>query len=121
MPSEYCPTARPPRDLAETDQLEQLIDPPVRGAGGRGEHPQMVAAATTRMEVGLQNAADGLLGAGQFGVGVPPKVALPTVAATRPTRIRSVVVLPAPFGPRKPVTRPGSTVKLRLRTATAPP
>jgi hypothetical protein len=31
--------------------------------------------------------------------------------------MRSVVVLPAPFGPRKPVTEPGSTVKLRSLTA----
>ena len=35
--------------------------------------------------------------------------------------MRSVVVLPAPFGPRKPVTWPGSTLKLRsLTAATAP-
>ena len=31
--------------------------------------------------------------------------------------MRSVVVLPAPFGPRKPVTEPGSTVKLSRSTA----
>ena len=36
--------------------------------------------------------------------------------------MRSVVVLPAPFGPRKPVTEPGSTVKLSRSTArTLPP
>jgi hypothetical protein len=29
----------------------------------------------------------------------------------------SVVVLPAPFGPRKPVIRPGVTRKLRSSTA----
>jgi hypothetical protein len=29
-----------------------------------------------------------------------------------------VVVLPAPFGPRKPVTRPGRTVNDRSSTAT---
>ena len=32
-----------------------------------------------------------------------------------------VVVLPAPFGPRKPVTWPGRTVKLRLSTAVTEP
>ena len=31
--------------------------------------------------------------------------------------IRSVVDLPAPFGPRKPVTRPGSAVKVTSSTA----
>src|SRR5690554_6204866 len=35
--------------------------------------------------------------------------------------MRSVVVLPAPFGPRKPVTRPGWTVKLRSSTARTDP
>src|SRR3954466_11959839 len=39
----------------------------------------------------------------------------------RPRTIRSVVVLPAPLGPRKPVTEPGSTVKLRLSTARTVP
>ena len=32
-------------------------------------------------------------------------------AVTRPSSIRSVVVLPAPLGPRNPVTVPGSTVE----------
>ena len=31
--------------------------------------------------------------------------------------MRSVVVLPAPFGPRKPSTRPGSALKLSPSTA----
>jgi hypothetical protein len=34
--------------------------------------------------------------------------------------MRRVVVLPAPLGPRNPVIRPGSTTKLRLRTASVP-
>src|SRR5689334_7776210 len=54
--------------------------------------------------------------------GLPPIVAVPPVGRTRPSTIRSVVVLPAPFGPRKPVTEPGSTVKLSRSTArTFPP
>jgi hypothetical protein len=32
-----------------------------------------------------------------------------------------VVDLPAPFGPRNPVTRPGRTVKLRPSTASLSP
>ena len=49
-------------------------------------------------------------------------VAFPVVGWTRPSTIRSVVVLPAPLGPRKPVTEPGSTVKLSRSTArTSPP
>src|SRR5204862_6205813 len=49
-------------------------------------------------------------------------VARPEVGVTSPSRQRSVVVLPAPFGPRNPVTDPGSTLKLRSSTAfTVPP
>src|SRR6185295_1563515 len=46
-----------------------------------------------------------------------PIVAVPAVGATRLSTIRSVVVLPAPFGPRNPVTRPGWTWNDRLSTA----
>src|SRR4051812_27408895 len=48
-------------------------------------------------------------------------VAMPSVALTRPSRIRSVVVFPAPFGPRKAVMCPRSTVKERSSTATVDP
>src|SRR5918995_3172003 len=48
-------------------------------------------------------------------------VALPLVWCTSPRSIRSVVVFPAPLGPRKPVIRPGSTTKLRSSTAVTPP
>jgi hypothetical protein len=40
---------------------------------------------------------------------LPATVAVPPVAGIRPVIIRIVVVLPAPFGPRKPVTVPGSS------------
>ena len=45
----------------------------------------------------------------------------PAEGWTRPSSMRSVVVLPDPLGPRKPVTRPGSTVKDRLSTASTGP
>src|SRR5215472_13717119 len=48
-------------------------------------------------------------------------VAVPLVGAARPSSIRSVVVLPAPLGPRKPVTRPGPTSKLKPSTAVTAP
>src|SRR4051812_7371910 len=44
-------------------------------------------------------------------------VARPEVGGVRPTAIRKVVDLPAPFGPRKPLTRPGRAVKLTSSTA----
>ena len=47
-------------------------------------------------------------------------VAEPEVGAVSPTMTRMVVDLPAPFGPRKPVTRPGWAVKETLSTAVKP-
>ena len=48
-------------------------------------------------------------------------VTSPDVAGVRPTITRIVVVLPAPLGPRKPVTRPGRQVKLTSFTAVKAP
>jgi hypothetical protein len=45
----------------------------------------------------------------------------PDVGASRPTIMRIVVDLPAPFGPRNPVTVPGRTVKLTPSTAVLDP
>ena len=41
----------------------------------------------------------------------------PASGVAKPRIMRSVVVFPAPFGPRKPVTRPGVTAKLKSSTA----
>ncbi len=53
--------------------------------------------------------------------GVPLTVAEPESGTSRPRIMRMVVDLPEPFGPRKPVTTPGVTRKLRLSTATVLP
>src|SRR5271155_2864734 len=48
-------------------------------------------------------------------------VAVPAEGCTSPSSMRRVVVLPEPLGPRKPVTRPGSTVNDRSSTARTDP
>jgi hypothetical protein len=50
-------------------------------------------------------------GAGSSRYARPFTVALPPLGASRPRIRRMVVDLPAPFGPRNPVTRPGRTWK----------
>ena len=60
-------------------------------------------------------------GAGCWRYGLPLTVTDPPVGASSPRIIRMVVDLPAPFGPRKPVTTPGRTVKLRSSTASLAP
>jgi len=44
-------------------------------------------------------------------------VTVPDVGRVSPTMTRIVVDFPAPLGPRNPVTRPRSAVKLTLSTA----
>ena len=48
-------------------------------------------------------------------------VAFPEVGEVRPTIMRIEVDLPAPFGPRKPVTRPAGATKLTSSTTVAEP
>ena len=48
-------------------------------------------------------------------------VADPEVGGVSPTMTRMVVDLPAPLGPRNPVTRPGAAVKETWSTACRPP
>src|ERR1039458_7307013 len=48
-------------------------------------------------------------------------VASPESGLAKPKIMRRVVVLPAPLGPRNPVTEPGSTLKLRSLTAWTEP
>ena len=48
-------------------------------------------------------------------------VTSPEVAVVSPTITRIVVVLPAPLGPRKPVTRPGRASNETSSTAVKAP
>ena len=54
-------------------------------------------------------------------VGVAPDERMARRRGVQAEVIRRVVVLPAPFGPRNPVTRPGRTVKLSPSTAVTGP
>jgi len=50
--------------------------------------------------------------------GAPWMSPLPEFGVARESKHLRVVLLPAPFGPRKPVIRPASTLAVRLFTAT---
>jgi hypothetical protein len=47
---------------------------------------------------------------------MPPTRTRPALGASVPVRMRMVVVLPAPFGPRNPSTSPFTTLKLTSRS-----
>src|SRR4051794_36474614 len=70
----------------------------------RPDRPGCTAEASSR----VPTTAPGL---GRSAYRRPSTLAEPDVAGTRPVIIRIVVVLPVPFGPRKPVTVPGSRAK----------
>ena len=59
--------------------------------------------------------------AGRCSRSQPTTVAAPAVGCSSVVSIRSVVVLPAPFGPRKPTISPGSTTTSTPRTASTGP
>ena len=115
-------TDAPLRNIAESDQSEDLVNSfgadPVRD----GDRPQMVAGTAPRVHVtGIQQGAH--LNSGFFNerYGRPSKRAVPVFGRSSANIQRIDVLLPDPFGPKKPVTRPGCTLKLRLLTAKVAP
>ena len=108
MPSEKPPARRSATSL-EADDVEHLVDPAVGDAGRGGEGPQVVARRAARVDgLGVEQRADLARAARAWSAsGRPLTVARPDVGASRPRIMRIVVDLPAPFGPRKPVTMPG--------------
>src|ERR1700676_3695331 len=51
----------------------------------------------------------------------PSRSTLPAVGSCKPVITLNSVVLPAPLGPIRPVTRPGSTSRVVSERATTPP
>ncbi len=66
---------------------------------------------------GVQQNPDLSTGLGSLRYGTPLIVDDPSSGGVNPHRMRMVVDFPAPFGPRKPVTVPGSHWKLTFCTA----
>ena len=92
-----------PRDAVALRQTEQVV----------------VRAAAAVHGLGVQQRADVLQRLLQLaGSACRRSAPSPLVGLSRPSIIRIVVDLPAPFGPRKPVTMPGLTGKVRWSTAT---
>jgi hypothetical protein len=121
MPAEYSFTLRPAAGVSPTR---------VRTSSARCTGYPLAAQSTRRWFLAVRagwkldasrTAPTVPDGRGRSAYRRPPMVAVPAVGVTSPSRQRNVVVLPAPLGPRKPVTVPGATVKLRLSTARTDP
>ena len=85
------------------------------------EREDLAAGAAGVLGGGVEQDADVASRVGDVVVEVAADRDLPVVAGVRPAITRMVVVLPAPLGPRKPVTRPGWQVKLTSSSAVKPP
>jgi hypothetical protein len=112
----------PGRRLVEADELEHFVDAPRRyadGVGGDGEGLAAPAPGVLRRRV--QEDADASSGVRQVAVAPPRMRASPLSGADSPTSIRIVVDLPAPLGPRKPVTVPGSQRNVTSETTARAP
>ena len=92
------------------------VDPADLGAFGSADPPPVVMLVFDEWPLASIVRSDGTIDADLY-----PNVAALASARTRPSSIRSVVLLPAPLGPRKPVSRPGATEKLSPETASTLP
>ena len=124
MPSRWpMPSEKPLRPLpghaAEADELEHLADPASGQVVGLRQAQQVVVGAAAAVHRLARPAARRPRASGRRAAanGLPLIVTVPAVGRSRPRISRMVVVLPAPFGPRKPVIFPGSTVNDRSSTA----
>src|SRR5262249_50319483 len=109
-------------DGCQPDHVEHLVDPRLRNPVGGRDPAQVIAGRPVGVRLpGIQQPPDRAERIVQFAVRPPPMVAGPAVGWSNPRISRMVVVLPAPFGPKKPVTMPGSTEQVRSSTARVRP
>ena len=91
-------------------------------AVGRGHGQQVVVGRAAGVDcLRIEQHADLVQRGAMVRVALPLTVTVPALGRSRPTTIRIVVDLPAPFGPRNPVTRPGSIVQVMSSTAVLAP
>ncbi len=112
-PLPHAQRVGPDRSLADTGQadlLEDLVDPVPPGAPRRRRDRTRPATPGSPGRTGARSAAGPSISAPTRGstcrpargIRSPSTSTSPLVASTRPSSIRTVVVLPEPFAPRKP-------------------
>ena len=112
----------PTGGAGEAHLLDDLVDAAHADAvGARGDAQVVATAATGVHGARVEQRAHHPQRLGEGAHAAAEHERLAAVGRSRPSTIRIVVDLPAPFGPRKPVTLPGSTSKLRSSTATTSP
>src|SRR5215210_6330150 len=122
MPSEYWPTrwraAVSSRPTSSSSASTRCAGTPMvwaeTASASRPRRPACWADASSRVPTRRP-------GFGRSRWRPPRTWAWPLSGSERPTSIRIVVVLPAPLGPRKPVTVPGSQRNVTSETTVRPP
>ena len=109
--------------LVQPDERQQLVDARSGDAHHlRADGQRLAAAAAGVLGGGVEQDADAAARVRQrVVVARRAPCELPASGAESPTTIRIVVVLPAPFGPRNPVTVPGSQRNETSLTTVRPP
>src|SRR5690606_19669206 len=121
MPSEYPPARR--RATASsptwpiTSSTRLLPNPCEWASHSRWSRPVRLGCSAPA----ASSAPTCVSGASRLRYGLPPTSASPSSGISRPRMTRIVVDLPAPFGPTKPVTRPGRTANVIPSSATFRP
>ena len=107
MPSEKPPMRRSATSASPT-MLQHLGDARARQPAGTGQPAQVPPRGAGPVHrTGVEQRADLPHRRREVAVRPPSTVTVPEVGLSSPRIMRSVVDLPAPLGPRKPVTTPG--------------
>ena len=121
MPRESPPARRRAAGVSPTSSSTSSTRPPgmpldwaIQSRWSRARRPGWTAVASS-------SAPTWRRGVRRVRYRQPPTSAVPSSGASRPRMMRSVVDLPAPLGPTKPVTWPPRTVKDRSSTAVVRP
>ena len=93
----------------------------VGGRSAAGHLAWLAALRPPMMAFASSSAPTDRSGSVSSRYGLPLTRTEPELGVSRPRIMRMVVDLPAPFGPRNPVTRPGRTAKEASSTATVLP
>ena len=124
MPSEYCLTRLRGGALVQPDErraARRRARPARRSSGPRRRAPRGRGGRRAGREASSSTPTR-RPGVRQLGrSGAPSTAESPASGAERPTSMRIVVVLPAPLGPRNPVTVPGSQRNETSLTTVRPP
>src|SRR5919199_6169490 len=123
MPCEYVSTSSSALSVS-SNRLSNASTRCRVTCGGTSYSPPMKARNSRALSFGYRYGVSAryptrrLTSRGSWPTSKPATSADPLVGRTRPVSMRMVVVLPAPFGPRKPNTWPAATSSVTSRTAT---